>query len=107
MKREPKIEELLNAAQEIAVRAHLGQPVIESVLAGMAFAARAAVYAQADAGMWGEFGVLDSDALRGLEVRFARNPVQILAIGDGTWRPLRCEWNFKSTVLRFLETAVT
>lgn len=96
---EPKIEALLNQAIAIAVHAFDGQTATEKVLAGMAKFTRAAVNAQADAGLWHEWSIKDSRDLAGLVVEYTVRERSLVKQA-----PIRVRWDFKNTVLRYLAT---
>ena len=99
MTREPEIEKLLNAARDAAVNACHGMKADKQGLAELAHVALVTVYAQAEAGMWGEWAIGSAADLRGLKCVAEVHPT--LAIRE----PILIRWDFSRTTLRHLQTA--
>lgn len=101
MQREPEIENLLNAARDAAVEAHLGEKATERTLKSMANHAKLVVLAQVEAGMWGKWTVVDAREFAELTVEFVIANPFACAAGAPLIRP---RWDFTRTSLRYLET---
>lgn len=101
MNREPEIEKLLNDARNAAIEAYSGQPATLSVLAAMGAHAREAVLVQADFGLWRPWTVESRADLIGLRCNFKLSLPTLVGQGEA---PIALLWDFKTTLLRFLET---
>lgn len=104
MQREPEIENLLNAAVDAAVDAHLGLKAEKRTFDSMASHAKIVVLAQVEAGMWAKWTVVDARDFADLRVEFSLNNT-LTGVRCGADRPVRVRWDFSRTHLRYLETA--
>lgn len=96
---EPKIEALLNQAIASAVDAHVGLPATTSNLKSLSNHARLIVCAQAEAGMWREWTIVDARDFQYLSCTFERRATSVLP------GPLIVpRWDFTRTPLKFLAT---
>jgi hypothetical protein len=103
---EPKIEALLSHARGLAVKVFHGKPATPDNLRLMADFALATVRAQADNGMWAEWGVTSKGELDGLRCAFELREPSLLVRPAATagGRYIAPVWDFKATPLRFLAT---
>lgn len=99
--RDRGVEDLLNAAVRAAHAAFSDAKLTASTLEAMASHALGVVRAQAEAGMWAAWTVVDSRALQGLTMTFEVRRAPALLGGGTTLVP---RWDFKDTQLRYLET---